>query len=508
MSVVILDFGSQYTRLIARRIRELKAYSVILPGTSSLQRIQVENPQALILSGGPASVFDPESPRPVQGVLEQGWPTLGICYGMQYLSQHYGGRVERAGRREYGKASLEFHTGPLFAGLEGELQMWMSHSDAVTIPPPGWSVIARTDENPVAGIAAPDGHTFGVQFHPEVVHSPKGMQVLENFLGLAGVSRDWTAQHTLDNLIADIRARVGEDRVLLAVSGGVDSSTLALLLSHVIGDRLTAVFVDHGLLRLGERLEVEQALRPLGQALQVVDASAQFLSALQGVSDPEHKRKIVGREFIRVFEQQARQLSTQGHKWLAQGTLYPDVIESAGSGEGSANIKSHHNVGGLPEGLKFELLEPFRYLFKDEVRELALLLGLTEPVRMRHPFPGPGLSIRILGEVTPQKLDILRRADDIFISGLRDWNLYDQVSQAAAILTPVQSVGVIGDERSYGYVLGLRAVTTLDFMTADWARLPLEFLDHVARKITRQVPEIGRVVYDVTSKPPATIEWE
>lgn len=508
MSVVILDYGSQYTRLIARRIRELRAYSVILPGTASLERIKSEDPQALILSGGPASVFDPGSPRPAQGVLEQGWPTLGICYGMQYLSQHYGGRVERAGRREYGKASLEFHTGPLFAGLQGELQMWMSHSDAVTVLPEGWSVIARTDENPVAGIAAPDGRTFGVQFHLEVVHSPKGMQVLENFLSLAGVARDRTPQHTLESLIADIRSKVGDDKVMLGVSGGVDSSTLALLLSHAIGDKLTAVFVDHGLLRLGEGLEVEQALRPLGQALRVVDASEQFLLALQGVSDPEQKRKIVGREFIRVFEREARQLSSQGYKWLAQGTLYPDVIESAGSGEGSANIKSHHNVGGLPDDLKFELLEPFRYLFKDEVRELALLLGLPEPIRMRHPFPGPGLSIRILGEVTPQKLDILRRADDIFISGLRDWNLYDQVSQAAAILTPVQSVGVIGDERSYGYVLGLRAVSTLDFMTADWARLPLDFLDEIARAITRKVPEVGRVVYDITSKPPATIEWE
>ncbi|MDX2006363.1 MAG: glutamine-hydrolyzing GMP synthase [Meiothermus sp.] len=509
MSVVILDYGSQYTRLIARRIRELKAYSVILPGTASLERIQAENPRAVILSGGPASVFDPKSPRPAAGVLHSGLPTLGICYGMQLLSQEFGGRVERAGSREYGKANLEYHTGPLFGGLEGELQMWMSHSDAVTELPQGWQVIAKTDENPVAGIAAPDGRTFGLQFHPEVVHSPKGMQVLENFLELAGVKRDWTAEHTLENLIADIRAKVGDDKVMLAVSGGVDSSTLALLLSRAIGDKLTAVFVDHNLLRLGERDEVERALRPLGdESLRVVDAKEPFMAALKGVSDPEAKRKIVGREFIRVFEREARALSEQGYRWLAQGTLYPDVIESAGSGEGSANIKSHHNVGGLPDDLQFELLEPFRYLFKDEVRELALLLGLPEAIRMRHPFPGPGLSIRILGEVTEEKLDILRRADDIFISGLRDWDLYGQVSQAAAILTPIQSVGVIGDERSYGYVLGLRAVSTVDFMTADWARLPLEFLDEVARKITRQVPEIGRVVYDITSKPPATIEWE
>ncbi|GEM87795.1 glutamine-hydrolyzing GMP synthase [Meiothermus granaticius] len=509
MSVVILDFGSQYTRLIARRIRELRAYSVILPGTASLERIKAENPQAIILSGGPASVFDPHSPRPAAAVLEQPLPTLGICYGMQLMAQTLGGKVERAGRREYGKAVLTQHSGPLFAGLEGELQMWMSHSDAVTELPPGWRVIAQTEENPVAGIASPDGRTFGVQFHPEVVHSPKGMQVLENFLELAGVARDWTPEHTLETLLADVRAKVGNDKVMLAVSGGVDSSTLALLLARAVGDKLTAVFVDHGLLRLNERREVEAALRPLGDKnLRVVDAAQEFLSALRGVTDPEQKRKIVGREFIRVFEREARALSEQGYRWLAQGTLYPDVIESAGSGEGSANIKSHHNVGGLPEDLKFELLEPFRYLFKDEVRELALLLGLPEPIRMRHPFPGPGLSIRILGEVTPEKLDILRRADDIFISSLRDWNLYDTVSQALAVLTPLQSVGVIGDERSYGYVLGLRAVSTVDFMTADWARLPLDFLDEVARKITRQVPEIGRVVYDITSKPPATIEWE
>jgi len=509
MSVVILDYGSQYTRLIARRVRELRAYSVILPGSASLERIRAENPQAIILSGGPASVFDPKSPRPASGVLEQHLPTLGICYGMQLMAQLSGGKVERAGRREYGKAVLTEHDGALFAGLEGELQMWMSHSDAVTHLPQGWRVIAQTEDNPVAGIAAPDGKTFGVQFHPEVVHSPKGMQVLENFLRVAGVARDWTPEHTLETLLSDIRAKVGDEKVMLAVSGGVDSSTLALLLARAIGDKLTAVFVDHGLLRLNERHEVEAALRPLGdENLRVVDASKEFLGALAGVTDPETKRKIVGREFIRVFEREARSLSEQGYRWLAQGTLYPDVIESAGSGEGSANIKSHHNVGGLPDDLQFELLEPFRYLFKDEVRELALLLGLPEPIRMRHPFPGPGLSIRVLGEITEEKLDILRRADDIFISSLRDWNLYDTVSQALAVLTPMQSVGVIGDERSYGYVLGLRAVSTVDFMTADWARLPLDFLDEVARKITRQAPEIGRVVYDITSKPPATIEWE
>ncbi len=509
MSVVILDFGSQYTRLIARRVRELKTFSVILPGTASLEQIQSQNPSAIILSGGPNSVFDPNSPKPKAGIFDLGLPVLGICYGMQYLAMSNGGTVERAGSREYGKAVLTEFSGELFDGISGDPQMWMSHSDAVTALPEGWQVIAKTEENPVAGIASPNGKFFGVQFHPEVVHSPQGMLLLDNFLRLANVARDWTAEHTLENMLSEIREKVGSDRVLLAVSGGVDSSTLALLLAKAIGKQLTAVFVDHGLLRLNEREQVEHALRPLGdENLKVVDASKEFLGALAGISGPEEKRKVVGREFIRLFEREARLLSSEGVKWLAQGTLYPDVIESAGGGEGSQNIKSHHNVGGLPDDLEFSLLEPFRTLFKDEVREIAKLLGLPEHIRMRHPFPGPGLSIRILGDITQEKIDILQRADDIFISGLREWNLYDSVSQALAVLTPIQTVGVIGDERSYQFVLALRAVTTVDYMTADWARLPLDFLDEVARKITRQVPEIGRVVYDITSKPPATIEWE
>jgi GMP synthase (glutamine-hydrolysing) len=423
---------------------------------------------------------------------------------MQLLAQELGGKVERAGRAEYGKALLARYQGPLFKGLEGEVQVWMSHQDAVTELPPGWRVVAETEENPVAAMEAPDGKTFAVQFHPEVAHTPKGMQILENFLEIAGVKRDWTPEHVLESLVKEVRERVGEDRVLLAVSGGVDSSTLALLLAKARVNHL-AVFVDHGLLRLGEREEVEGALRALGVNLRVVDARERFLKALKGVEDPEEKRRIIGREFVEVFSQVARE--TGPFRFLAQGTLYPDVIESAGE-PGAAKIKSHHNVGGLPEDLKFELLEPFRLLFKDEVRELALLLGLPDPIRLRHPFPGPGLAVRILGEVTEEKLDILRRADDIFISLLREWGLYSQVAQALAVLTPVRSVGVAGDERKYGYVLALRAVTTEDFMTADWARLPLDFLDEAARRITRRVPEIGRVVYDLTSKPPATIEWE
>ncbi|MGQ9753310.1 MAG: glutamine-hydrolyzing GMP synthase [Thermaceae bacterium] len=504
MSLVILDFGSQYTRLIARRIRELRAYSVILPGTAPLERILEERPKALVLSGGPRSVFDPDAPRPDPRIFELGLPILGICYGMQYMAHHFGGRVERGGRREYGKALLQSVQGPLFKGLTPPLQVWMSHSDHVAELPNGFLTIARTEENPIAAFMSEDGRYLGVQFHPEVRHTPEGMVMLENFLELAKIPRTWTPERTLEGLIKEVRERVGQDRVLLAVSGGVDSSTLALLLAKSGVDHL-AVFVDHGLLRQGEREGVEGALRTLGVRLRVVDAKARFLEALKGITDPEEKRKVIGRTFIEVFQEVAREEGP--FRFLAQGTLYPDVIESAAS-EGAAKIKSHHNVGGLPEKLGFELLEPFRTLFKDEVRALALLLGLPEPLRLRHPFPGPGLAVRVLGEVTEERLSILRRADALFLEVLWEEGLYHSVDQALAVLLPVKSVGVAGDERRYGYVVALRAVTTEDFMTADWARLPLEVLDKAARRITREVPEVGRVVYDLTSKPPATIEWE
>ena len=504
MGVVVLDFGSQYTRLIARRLRELGAFSVILPGTASLKEILAHNPQAVVLSGGPASVQDPSAPRPDPKLFSSGLPILGICYGMQLLAQHFGGEVERGRRREYGKAILTRHEGPLFRGLDGEVQVWMSHSDTVTAPPPGWQVVAETEECPIAAIASPDGRLHGVQFHPEVVHTPQGKRILDNFLALAGVERDWTPAHVLDSLIAEVRERTAGKRVLLGVSGGVDSSALALLLARAGVDHL-AVFVDHGLLRHREREEVEGALRPLGVNLHVVEAKQRFLSALRGVVDPEEKRRRIGHEFVRVFDEVARKFGP--FQFLAQGTLYPDVIESAG-GIGAANIKSHHNVGGLPKELGFELLEPFRYLFKDEVRELARLLGLPDRIRLRHPFPGPGLAVRILGEVTEEKLEILRQADAIFIQTLKEHGLYDEVWQAFCVLLSSRSVGVAGDERRYGYVVALRAVTSVDGMTADWAPLPHGFLDEVARRITREVPQVGRVVYDVTSKPPATIEWE
>ncbi|MFC4638524.1 glutamine-hydrolyzing GMP synthase [Deinococcus hohokamensis] len=511
MSVVILDFGSQFTRLIARRFRELGAYSVILPGTAALERIAQEKPQGIVLSGGPSSVYDAQAPRPAPGVMDLDLPILGLCYGMQFLAHEAGGNVKRAGKREYGKADLTRYGGQLFAGIQGEFVAWMSHSDSVTELPAGYEVVAETEDTPVTAIENPVTRRYGVQFHPEVVHTPKGGQLLANFLDICGVRRDWTAAHIVEELIADVQAQVGEEgRVLLGISGGVDSSTLALLLARAVGERLTAVFIDHGLLRLGEREQVEAALRPLGVNLVTVDARKEFLGALKGVSDPELKRKAIGREFIRAFERETAKL---GHfDFLAQGTLYPDVIESAGGAHGdksgAANIKSHHNVGGLPEDLQFKLVEPFRTLFKDEVREIAQLLGLPDHIRMRHPFPGPGLAIRCLGEVTEEKLDILKRVDDIFISGLREFGLYDDCSQALAVLTPIQSVGVMGDERTYSYTAALRAVTTDDFMTAEWARLPYDFLATMSNRIVNQVHEINRVVYDITGKPPATIEWE
>ena len=504
MSVVILDFGSQYSRLIARRIRELSAYSVILSGSASIERIRQERPEAIIFSGSPKSVFEVNAPMPDDAVYDLGIPILGICYGMQLLTQQFGGDVGDAGTRSYGADELIHHEGSLFEGLTGPLPVWMSHASSVRRLPDRWTSIAATKRNSHAAITSPDGRQVGVQFHPEVVHTPDGERMLSNFLDMAGVSRDWRAEENVERLVHDVRERVGDDSVLLGVSGGVDSSALALLLAQAdVAHR--AVFVDHGLLRAGERAEVEAALRPLGVNLRTVDAADRFFDALSGVTDPEEKRKIIGREFINVFRDEAEGEGL--FRFLAQGTLYPDVIESAG-GEGAANIKSHHNVGGLPAELGFELLEPFRTLFKDEVRDVARLLGLPDAVRLRHPFPGPGLAIRVLGEVTRERVDIVRRSDDIFISTLKDSGAYHEAWQALAVLTPIRSVGVAGDERRYGHVIALRAVTSVDAMTADWARLPYDLLDRVAQRITREIPEVGRVVYDITSKPPATIEWE
>jgi len=504
MSVVVLDFGSQYSRLIARRIRELNAYSVILPGAASIERIREAAPTAIIFSGSPTSVFEADAPKPDDAVYDLDVPLLGICYGMQLLAQQFGGEVRDMGTRSYGADELVQHEGVLFAGLTGPLPVWMSHASTVDVLPDGWKPIAATKQNAHAAITSLDGRYLGVQFHPEVVHTPDGERMLSNFLDMAGVARNWTTERNVERLMRNVREQVGNDGVLLGVSGGVDSSALALLLAQA-KVKHAAVFVDHGLLRAGEREEVEIALRPLGVNLTTVDASDRFFDSLAGVIDPEEKRKIIGREFINVFKEQGERIGP--FRFLAQGTLYPDVIESAG-GEGAANIKSHHNVGGLPEELGFELLEPFRTLFKDEVRDVARLLGLPDEIRLRHPFPGPGLAVRILGEVTRGNVELVRRADDVFISTLKEYDVYHATWQALAVLTPIRSVGVAGDERRYGHVIALRAVTSVDAMTADWARLPYEVLDRAAQRITREIPEVGRVVYDITSKPPATIEWE
>ncbi|MBX3143236.1 MAG: glutamine-hydrolyzing GMP synthase [Trueperaceae bacterium] len=508
--IVVIDYGSQYTRLITRRLRELNVYSVIAPPTVSASELDALQPAGVILSGGPQSVTDEGAPRLPTGLLDRGLPTLAICYGMQLLAQELDGAVGSGGSREYGKSTLNSYTGELFSNVEGEFVAWMSHGDVVIRPPSGFSVTASTHDNPIAAMEDPERGIYALQFHPEVRHTPKGTALLDRFVHLTGAARDWTPDNIVHASVESVRATVGSERVLLAISGGVDSSTLGLLLHKAIGDQLVAVFVDHGLLRLGEAEEVERALRGLGVNLTVVDARERFLSALAGVSDPEAKRKIIGKQFIDVFSEEARKADASGAgkiRFLAQGTLYPDVIESAG-GTGAANIKSHHNVGGLPDDLEFELIEPFRALFKDEVREVAETLGLPKHLRDRHPFPGPGLAIRIIGAVTQEKLDVLQRVDDIFISALREFGHYDEVWQALTVLTEVRSVGVMGDGRTYGNMVALRAVSSIDGMTADWSRLPHDFLATVSSRIVNSVPEVNRVVYDVTSKPPGTIEWE
>ena len=508
-SIIVVDYGSQYTRLITRRLRELGVFSLIVPPDRPWSDHSEHAPLAAILSGGPQSVYDEGAGDLPPGLIGAGVPVLAICYGMHLLAQRLGGEVEASPVSEYGKASLTRYQGELFDGIDGEFICWMSHGDSVTTVPPGFCATAASDDSAIAAMEDPARGLYALQFHPEVLHTPTGVALLERFVERSGAPRDWTPDNIIDALGDDVRAQVGDGRVLLGISGGVDSSTLGLLLHRAIGDRLHAVFVDHGLLRLGEAEEVERALRALGVDLTVVDAAERFLQALRGVTDPEEKRIIIGREFIEVFDREAARLQAEVGDigYLAQGTLYPDVIESAG-GHGAANIKSHHNVGGLPDDLKFELVEPFRTLFKDEVRELAELLGLPPHLRDRHPFPGPGLAIRCIGEVTFERLEVLRRVDDIFISGLREFGLYDDTWQALAVLTPIRSVGVMGDNRTYSHTVALRAVSSVDGMTADWTRLPHEFLATVSNRIVNSVSEVNRVVFDITSKPPGTIEWE
>ena len=508
-NVVVIDYGSQYTRLITRRLRELNVFSIIVNADVNLQEVRSHEPSGIILSGGPESVYAEGAPGLPEGLVESEIPILAICYGMHLLARALGGVVEPSSLREYGKAILNEFDGLLFKGVEGDFIAWMSHGDSVIKIPDGFKVTGSTENCPIAAMENVKKGYYGLQFHPEVQHTPKGDQILKNFLEAIAADRSWTPDSIVVSLTLNVKEAVGEEQVLLGISGGVDSSTLGLLLHRAIGERLHAVFVDHGLLREGEAEEVELSLRDLGINLTVVQADKQFLTALSGVTDPEEKRNIIGAEFIEVFNITASNLQKKfGHiRFLAQGTLYPDVIESAG-GDGAANIKSHHNVGGLPEDLTFDLLEPFRTLFKDEIRAIASTLGLPKSLRDRHPFPGPGLAIRCIGEITQERLAVLRQVDHIFIDGLKEFEMYDQTWQALAILTPLRSVGVMGDGRTYEHTIALRAVSSKDGMTADWSRLPHEFLATISNRIINTVPEVNRVVYDITSKPPGTIEWE
>jgi GMP synthase (glutamine-hydrolysing) len=511
--ILILDYGAQYTQLIARRVREAGVYSEIYPYDASPEAIRAFAPRGVIFSGGPESVGAEGSPQANAAALELGVPVLGICYGMQALAKHFGGAVEPAQHREFGYAEVTVTAeNPLLSGLAepgAPLKVWMSHGDRVERLPPGFAAIAASRNAPLAAMANAERRIYGVQFHPEVTHTERGAEIIERFVrDICGCPAAWTPKNIIAEHVERVRAEVRDGRVLLALSGGVDSSVVAALLHRALGDRLVCVFVDHGLLRLGEADEVMNVFaHQLGVRVVKADAEQRFLMALAGVADPEAKRKIIGRLFIEVFEEHAKGLS--GVEWLAQGTIYPDVIESAGSKTGKADlIKSHHNVGGLPERMQLKLIEPLRDLFKDEVRKIGLELGLPATLIGRHPFPGPGLAVRILGEVEKGFADLLRRADDIFIRALREHGLYDRVSQAFAVFLPVRSVGVMGDGRRYDYVVALRAVETIDFMTARWSRLPYDFLDEVARRIINEVPGISRVVYDISGKPPATIEWE
>jgi GMP synthase (glutamine-hydrolysing) len=516
--ILILDFGAQYTQLIARRVRELGVYCEIHPWDMSDAAVRAFAPRGVILSGGPESVTDASPPRAPAAVFELGVPVLGICYGMQTMAQQLGGRVAPSTEREFGYAEVTV-TGatPLLDDLQDRrtpagralLDVWMSHGDRVEALPPGFTATASTDAIPFAAMSDERRRFYGVQFHPEVTHTTQGARVLQRFVReICGSDALWSTGNIIEDAVERVRAQVGSGKVLLGLSGGVDSSVVAALLHRAIGNQLVCVFVDHGLLRLGEGDQVMSTFaQHLGVHVIRVDAEARFLAALAGVSDPEAKRKIIGRMFVEVFDEQAQRLS--GVQFLAQGTIYPDVIESAGARTGKAHvIKSHHNVGGLPEKMNLRLVEPLRELFKDEVRELGVELGLPREMVYRHPFPGPGLGVRILGEVRKEYADLLRAADAIFIEELRRHDLYDRAAQAFAVFLPVRSVGVMGDGRRYDYVIALRAVETVDFMTAHWARLPYDFLDVVSRRIVNEVAGISRVVYDVSGKPPATIEWE
>ena len=509
--ILIVDYGSQYTQLIARRIREQHVFCrIVLPRELTPERIHHDAPKGLILSGGPASVYQTNAPLPDRAVFASGVPTLGICYGMQAMAMQLGGRVEASGKREYGRALLSVDDADgLFHGTKPRFVSWMSHGDAVTQLPQGFHILAHTSNTPAAAIADPAQRLYALQFHPEVAHTEEGRTILHNFLfRICGCRGEWTMQSFADEAMARIREQVGRAHVVLGLSGGVDSSVAAVLIHRAIGPQLTCIFVDNGLLRSGEREQVEDTFgRHFHVSLHIVDARQRFLDRLRGVTDPERKRKLIGEEFIRVFEQEAAR--TPDVQFLAQGTLYPDVIESVSAWGGpSATIKTHHNVGGLPEQMRLKLVEPLRDLFKDEVRELGTLLGLPEEMVLRHPFPGPGLAVRILGDVTEERLRMVREADDRVIDEIRNAGLSHSLWQAFAVLLPVKTVGVMGDERTYEHVIAVRAVTSQDAMTADWAKLPAEVLERISNRIINEVKGVNRVVYDISSKPPATIEWE
>jgi GMP synthase (glutamine-hydrolysing) len=514
-SIVILDFGSQYTQLIARRIREQNVFSVVLPCSASVAEIRSHHPIGLILSGGPFSVYDPDAPVADPEMLAVGLPILGICYGLQFLAHHLGGKVRSASKHEYGPAQVSILSGqdnPLFAGLPASIDVWMSHGDEALELPPGFSLTART-ANAVAGMADPVRNIWAVQFHPEVRHTPRGTDLLRNFLfNICHAQPNWTPAHFIQSTVSAIRERVGDGRAICALSGGVDSSVAAVLVERAIGERLTCVFVNNGVLRKNEFFQVQQNMRDkLGLRLVAVDASDRFLSRLAGVLDPEQKRKIIGSEFIAVFDDEARRILEDQHAsaaWLVQGTLYPDVIESSSVKGPSQTIKSHHNVGGLPAGMKLKLIEPLRDLFKDEVRRIGRDLQMPTEILDRQPFPGPGLAVRILGEVTPERVALLQEADDIVVKEIKAAGLYQQIWQSFAVLLPVKSVGVMGDQRTYAYTCAIRAVHSEDGMTADWVPLPYDLLKKISSRIVNEIHGINRVVYDITSKPPGTIEWE
>ena len=509
-AIIIIDFGSQYSMLIARRIRGCQVYCELVPYDTPWEKITPLNPKGFILSGGPASVYQPGAPLAPPYIYESHLPILGICYGMQVLTKQLGGRVAPGTKHEYGHAILHLSEvdSPLFTDLPDSTPVWMSHGDRIEEMPPGFTTLAYTENSPIAIIGNEKG-TFGLQFHPEVAHTPEGKTILKNFAyRICGCQGNWTIGSFIDESISSIREQVGKGKVISALSGGVDSSVVATLIHRAIGDQLTCIFVNHGLLRREEVERIFNVFRlNLGMNIIYVDASERFLNRLKGITDPEMKRKIIGEEFIKVFEKEAQKIGKVD--FLAQGTLYPDVIESASSGsKASAKIKTHHNVGGLPAKMTLQLLEPLRYLFKDEVRQVGLELGLPEEMVWRQPFPGPGLAIRIIGEVTREKLEILRGADFILMNEIKKAKLYRQLWQSFAVLTDVKSVGVMGDYRTYGYLVAVRAVTSEDAMTADWARLPYDLLARISNRIVNEVPGVNRVVYDITSKPPSTIEWE